>query len=97
VAYLQLVDAELTPILERAASAVAAGGTFLLVAHDLDNLEHGYGGPSHPGVLTTPEQVVAAIGEALTIDTAEVVDRPFDVDDGERVARDTLVVARRPS
>lgn len=97
VAYLQLVDAELTPILERAAAAVAPGGTFLLVAHDLDNLEHGYGGPSHPSVLSTPEQVVEAIGDALTVDTAEVVDRHVATDDGERVARDTLVVARRPT
>ncbi len=97
VAYLQLVDAELTPILRRAAAAVAAGGTFLLVAHDLDNLEHGYGGPSHPSVLTTPEQVVIAIGDTFEIDNAEVVDRPVTVDDGARVARDTLVVARRSS
>jgi len=97
VAYLQLADAELTPILRRAADAVAPDGTFLLVAHDLDNLEHGYGGPPHPDVLTTPEQVVAAIGEVLTIDTAEVVDRHVATDGGERVARDTLVVARRPS
>lgn len=97
VAYLQLVDAELTPILERAATAVAPGGTFLLVAHDLDNLEHGYGGPQHPAVLTTPEQVVAAIGDGWSVDTAEVVDRPVATDGGERVARDTLVVARRAS
>ena len=97
VAYLQLIDAELTPILERAAAAVAPGGTFVLVAHDLDNLEHGHGGPSHPSVLTTPDQVVAAIAGELTIERADVVDRPVSTDDGERVARDTLVVAHRPS
>jgi hypothetical protein len=48
-------------------------------------------------VLTTPDQVVAALGDGFTIDTAEVVDRPVTTDDGERVARDTLVVAHRPS
>jgi hypothetical protein len=31
----------------------------------------------------------------LDVDVAEVVDRPVDTDDGPRVARDTLVVARR--
>jgi SAM-dependent methyltransferase len=95
VAYLQLVDAELTPILGQAAAAVAPGGTFVLVAHDLDNLDNGYGGPQHRSVLTTPAQVAAAIGDVLDVDSAEVVDRPVETGDGPRNARDTLVVARR--
>lgn len=95
VAYLQLVDDELTPILRRAAAAVAAGGTFLLVCHDLDNIEHGYGGPQHPPVLTTPAQVVAAIGDGFVVDRAEVAERHVQTDEGERTALDTLVVARR--
>src|SRR5215470_17474277 len=44
VFYLQLPAEERTPILRKAAGAVAPGGTFLLVAHDLSNLEHGCGG-----------------------------------------------------
>lgn len=95
VAYLQVVDADLTPILRRAAAAVAPGGTLLLVAHDADNLEHGHGGPRHADVLTTPNQVVAAIDDTLTVDRAETVDRHVATDDGPRTARDTLVVARR--
>ncbi len=55
IAYLQLVDAELAPILRRAADAVAPGGRMVLVSHDLANLEAGYGGPQHPAVLTTPD------------------------------------------
>lgn len=97
VAYLQLVDDELTPILRRAGAAVAPGGTFLLVNHDLDNLERGHGGPQHPSVLTTPEQVVRAIGSSLEVLRSEVAERPVDTDDGPRVALDTLVVARRPA
>jgi len=95
VAYLQLVDDELTPILRRAAAAVAPGGTLVLVSHDLSNLEHGHGGPQHPGVLTTPQQVVGAIGDTLVVERAEVAERRVPTDDGERTALDTLVVARR--
>lgn len=97
VAYLQLLDEQLTPILDRAAAAVAPGGTFVLVCHDRDNLERGYGGPQHPDVLTTPAQVVAAIGDRLTVERAEVAERHVQTDDGERVALDTLVLARRPA
>lgn len=97
IAYLQIPDEPLTPILGRAAAAVAPGGTFVLVCHDRDNLERGYGGPQHPDVLTTPDQVVAAIGERLTIDRAEVAERQVQTDDGERVALDTLVLAHRPA
>ena len=97
IAYLQIADEQLTPILGRAAAAVAPGGTFVLVCHDRDNLERGYGGPQHPDVLTTPDQVVAAIGDRLTIDRAEVAERQVQTDDGERVALDTLVLAHRPA
>jgi SAM-dependent methyltransferase len=95
VAYLQLRDEELIPILRRAADAVAPGGTFLLVGHDRDNLENGYGGPQDVAVLTSPEQVVAAVGEHLAVERAEVAQRLVQTDDGERIALDTLVVARR--
>lgn len=97
VAYLQLAEAELSPILRRAAAAVAPGGTFLLVNHDLENLERGHGGPQHASVLTTPKQVAVAIDDSLVVERAEVVERRVDTDDGERTALDTLVVARRPA
>lgn len=95
IAYLQLVDEQLSPILRRAAAAVAPGGTFLLVCHDLDNLERGYGGPQHPSVLTTPEQVVATLDDGFGIERAEVANRVVETTEGERTALDTLVVARR--
>lgn len=95
VAYLQLTDEQLTPILRRAAAAVAPGGTFLLVGHDRQNLEHGYGGPQQIDVLTSPDQVVAALGDGFTVDRAEVAERHVQTDDGERVALDTVVLARR--
>jgi SAM-dependent methyltransferase len=96
IAYLQLVDAELAPILRRAAEAVAPGGKLVLVSHDLSNLESGHGGPQHPAVLTTPDQLVAALGDRLTVELAEVAERHVQIDDGQRTALDTLVVAGRP-
>lgn len=97
VAYLQLPDDQLTPILGRASAAVAPGGRFVLISHDATNLEHGHGGPQHPEVLTTPDQVVAAIGPDLTVERAEVAERHVDTDDGTKTALDTVVVAHRPA
>jgi SAM-dependent methyltransferase len=51
VLYLQLPAAERRLVLGRAASALAPGGNFLLVGHDLVNLTEGVGGPSDPNVL----------------------------------------------
>lgn len=96
VAYLQLPSDQLDPILRRAAAAVAPEGTFLLVCHDRENLERGYGGPPRLEVLTTPDQVLAALGDGFTVERAEVAERHVQTDDGERVALDTLVLARRP-
>jgi hypothetical protein len=45
-------------------------------------------------VLTTPESVVATIGD-LTVVRAEQVRRPVDTDDGTVDAIDTLVRATR--
>ena len=93
--YLQLPQGELGPIIQRAARSVAQGGTFLLVAHDSANLEHGYGGPQHPSVLYTAQQVVAALGDELDIEKAGTVERPVETDDGVKIAIDCLVRARR--
>lgn len=95
IAYLQLVEAELAPILRRAVAALASGGRLVLVSHDLSNLDQGYGGPQHAAVLTTPDQVTEVIGAALTIELAEVAERHVQTDDGPKTALDTLVVARR--
>ena len=96
VFYLQVITAELGLVLRRAAAAVAPGGTFLLVAHDRSNLEEGYGGPHDPNVLYTAEDVVAGL-DGLEVERAEPVLRPVETPDGERVAIDALVRARRPA
>jgi SAM-dependent methyltransferase len=87
VFYLQLPWEQLERVLRRAAAAVAPGGTFLLVGHDLRNLTHGHGGPKDAAVLYRAEDVPAAL-PGLDVVRAEPVDR-----DG---AVDALVRATRP-
>lgn len=97
VAYLQVPAAERRLVLRRAAEAVAAGGTLLVVAHDSDNLAHGTGGPQDPTVLYTAADVVADIaGTGLEVSRAEPVRRVVPADDGDREAIDALLLARRP-
>ena len=97
VFYLQLPAVQRTPILRRAAGAVAPGGTLVLVAHDRANLEHGHGGPLDAAVLYTAEDVTRDLeGSGLRIERAERVERPVDTPDGPRTALDALVRASRP-
>jgi SAM-dependent methyltransferase len=96
VFYLQLPHADVRTMLRNAAAAVAPGGTLLVVAHDLDNLQHGHGGPPSPDVLYTVEMVTEEIG-ALEVARAERVERVVATPDGDRVAIDTLVRAARPN
>ncbi len=93
VLYLHIPARERRLVLEKAAGAVAPGGTFLLVGHDLLNLTEGVGGPSDPDVLCTPDDIIAEL-PGLEIEKAERVHR--DVEDEERPAIDALVRATRP-
>jgi SAM-dependent methyltransferase len=93
VLYLQLPAGERRVVLERARAALAPGGTFLLVGHDLTNMTEGVGGPSDPSVLYTPDDIVAEL-PGLEVEKAERVVR--DVVDADRPAIDALVRARRP-
>lgn len=94
VFYLQLPHHEVRQVLAHAVDALAPGGTLLVVAHDLDNLEHGYGGPPTADVLYTVELVSDAISGLHIVESGRV-DRPVATDDGERTAIDTLVRALR--
>ena len=96
VFYLQLPADELRAVLARAASALAPGGTLLVVGHHLANLSEGHGGPRSPEVLFTPEQVAEAL-RGLEIERADRVVRPVETDDGTRDAIDALVRAKRPA
>ncbi len=94
--YLQLPQPERSTALEVAASAVAPGGTLLVVAHDLDNLTKGFGGPPSTAVLYNVADVTeVAVGAGLTVERAEQVVRVVDTDSGPREAIDALVRAKR--
>lgn len=96
VFYLQLPHDEVRQVLCHAVRALAPGGTLLVVAHDLDNLEHGVGGPPTADVLYTTELVTDEL-VGLQIIEAGLVNRPVSTREGERSAIDTLVFARRPT
>jgi SAM-dependent methyltransferase len=94
LAYVHLPPEEFGALLKRAASALAHGGTLLVVGHDVDNIAHGHGGPQDPRVLHRVQDVVAAL-PGLTIQRAEQARRPVLTGDGERAAIDTVVRAQR--
>jgi SAM-dependent methyltransferase len=94
VLYLQVPADERRRVLSSAAAAVAPGGTLLVVGHDLENLNGGYGGPKDARVLFTPDEVANEL-PGLAIEKAERVLRPVETEDGEVQAIDALVRARR--
>jgi len=94
VLYLQLPAEQRRLVLARAKQALAPGATFLLVGHDLVNMTEGVGGPTDPGVLYTPEDIVSEL-RGLEVEKAERVLR--DVADEDRPAIDALVRARLPA
>jgi SAM-dependent methyltransferase len=97
VAYLQTPPPDRERWLGHAVRALAPGGTLLLVGHDRSNLEHGYGGPQDAGVLTTPEELRAALlAGGLDVEKAELAERAVVTADGPRTAIDHVVRARRP-
>ena len=93
VLYLHITSAQRGAVHAKAASAVAPGGTFVLLGHDLSNLTEGVGGPSDPDLLYTADEIAGEL-PGLEIEKATTVLR--DVRGEERDAIDTLVRARRP-
>jgi SAM-dependent methyltransferase len=93
VLYLHIPADGRRQVLANAAAALAPGGTFVLVGHDLTNMTDGVGGPSDPDLLCTPDQIASEL-PGLEIVKAERVFR--DVAGEERDAIDALVRAQRP-
>ena len=102
VCYLQLPVDQRRVIVAQATRAVAPGGTFLWIAHDVSNLEHGVGGPRDPAVLCSPQDIVEGLSDFQVL-KAEVARRPVEPAQGTTAsetvsALDTLVRAvRRPT
>lgn len=92
VLFLHVPAGERRLVLSRAAAAVAPGGTFLLIGHDVLNLTEGVGGPSDVSLLCTPDEIVSELS-GLAVEKAERILR--DVPGEERPAIDALVRAHR--
>ncbi len=92
VMFLHLPLAERRVVFAKAAGSLAPGGRLLVVGHDRANLGRDVPGPKDPGVLYTPEEVVADL-PGLVVEHARRAED--DLGDG-RVSTDTVVVARRP-
>ena len=89
--FVQLPAAERQEVLRRAAAAVAPGGTFLAVVHDSANLTEGWGGPSNPAVLATPDELVRDL-PGLEVVRAERFYRPVTTEAGEEAQQVDAVV-----
>jgi len=97
VFFLHLPPEDRRRVLGRAASALAPGGTFLLVGHDVLNASAGVGGPSDVSLLYTAQEITEELAEilpGLEIEKAERVLRT--VENEESPAIDALVKAHRP-
>ena len=97
VLYIHLPGEQRRELLRRAAEALTADGTLLVVGHDRSNVDEGYGGPQDPSILFSPDDIIrdlAGIG-GLRVVRAERVVRPVMTEDGERHAIDALVRAER--
>lgn len=94
--YIHLPPDQRRSLSTKAASAVAPGGTLLIVGHDLTNLADGYGGPQDPALLHSPETLVPALGD-LEVQRAVRVTRQVENEEGRFDAIDSLVRATRPS
>ena len=95
LAYIHLPPGEFGGLLATAVSALAPGGTLLVVGHDVANLSEGYGGPQDPAILHRADDIVTAL-PGLAIRRSGQARRLVRTADGDRVAIDTVVRARRP-
>ena len=95
VLYLQLPSPQREIALRSAIEAVAPGGTFLVVAHDVLNITDGVGGPQDPSVCYSADGVNDLLGGFEIIESG-VRTRPVKTPEGAKDALDTVVVARKP-
>lgn len=94
LSYVQLVPETRKLVHGKAVRALAPGGMLFLIAHHLDNLEHGVGGPQSPEYLYTEDDLGADFA-SLTFERLDRVLRPVDRPDVSGEAIDVLLIARR--
>lgn len=93
--YFHIPWANMVSVLNKAVRLVAPGGSFVLMAHDKDNIKNGFGGPQDCDVLYSASDVVKLLEDDLNVERAECVKRIVTTGNGERVALDCVVIAKR--
>ena len=91
VAYLHVPEAETVTLLTRAVGWLRPGGRLLVLGHDVENIEHGVGGPQEPAILHSVDRLAPVAG-LLDVDRLEQVRRETSAG----TALDTLLWGRRP-
>lgn len=93
LSYLQLPEELRRAIHSRIRDWLAPGGRVFVVAHHVDNLTEGVGGPPTADVLFT-EDDLASDFSGLSIDLLQRVLRPVELEDGTRAdAIDVVLLA----
>jgi len=83
-------------LLASAARSLRPGGVVLVVGYDTANATEGTaGGPRDPAVLFTADDIVAELPPALVVERAERLRVTVPSADGDRMAVDAVVRARR--
>ncbi|MEA2057867.1 MAG: class I SAM-dependent methyltransferase [Actinomycetota bacterium] len=95
LSYIHLPEAGRMKVHATAVESLAPGGRVIVIAHHLDNLEHGVGGPPYPELLLTEDLLREDFAD-LEIDRCEPVLRPVDKDGVSGTAIDILMVAHKP-
>jgi SAM-dependent methyltransferase len=95
LSYLQLPEEQRRGVHATAIDALAPGGRLVVIAHHLENLEHGVGGPPRPDVLFTEDQLRADFA-SLDIHVCEKVIRHVETEEISGDAIDVLLVAGKP-
>ena len=96
LSYIQVPPADRERLHAIAVEALAPGGTIVVVAHHLDNLESGVAGPQYPEVLFTEEMLERDFAD-LEIARCDAVLRPAEKDGVSGEAIDVLMVAGKPA
>ena len=90
VAYLHLPPPDMEDLLARAVGWLRPGGRLLVLGHDVDNVEHGVGGPQEPAILHSVDRF-APVAALLEVDRLAQVARETPAG----TALDTLLSGRR--
>ncbi|GAB2737707.1 class I SAM-dependent methyltransferase [Salinifilum aidingensis] len=95
VVYLHLPADQRRTALQRAAAALAPGGTLLVIGHHSDNFTRGVGGPPDPAVLYDEHDVLADLADREDLTATAAGMRERVVAEQPRPALDVLVELRR--